>query len=93
MILAVRNCKKCDIEPWCVNKDKSVCVMELEAGDIITCTITDPVGNLSSIEKHCTVIEVTKTQNLRFGKLLKDGAYEDTWGIDGIFVTDIKKEN
>ena len=30
--LMTRNCKKCDIEPWCENKNKSVCVMELSPG-------------------------------------------------------------
>lgn len=28
-----RNCNKCDIEHWCENKNKEICVMELEKGD------------------------------------------------------------
>lgn len=87
--MAMRNCKKCDIEHWCENKDKPLCVMELEPGDTIT--FFDPNGGV--LEEHHTVMEVNERQNITFGEKQNDGSYKETWGINGIFITDIRKEN
>ena len=53
-----RNCKKCDIEHWCQNKDKEICVMELKKGDKIT-FLDSNIGKFES----GTVTEISKTQN------------------------------
>ena len=78
-----RNCKKCDIEPWCENKNKSVCVMELSPGDVIS--FID--SNISHKEENCIV------QNVSFGKRLKDGTIKETCGINGIYITKITRED
>lgn len=87
--LMTRNCKKCDIEPWCENKNKSVCVMELSPGDVIS--FID--SNISHKEENCVVHSVSKTQNVSFGERLKDGTIKETWGINGIYITEITRED
>lgn len=87
--LMTRNCKKCDIEPWCENKNKSVCVMELSPGDVIS--FID--SNISHKEENCIVHSVSETQNVSFGKRLKDGTIKETCGINGIYITKITRED
>ena len=78
----MRNCKKCDIEQWCEDKDKDLCVMELKKGDKIK-FIDSNESNPNKAEYISTVTEVTKTQNVSF----------EGWGINGIYITNIQKLN
>lgn len=75
----MRNCKKCDIEHWCENKNKDLCVMELKKGDKIK-FVDSNEPNPYKAEYIATVTEVTKTQNVGF----------EGWGINGIYVTNVE---
>lgn len=72
----IKNCEKCDIENWCENKEKELCVMMLKPGDKIKF-----IDSNSGKEYTDIVKEITKTQNVDF----------QDWGINGVYVTNIEK--
>lgn len=76
-----RNCDKCDIEEWCLNKEKPICNMELKEGDVID--FTDSMSG----KRHTNELITDRVWNgnLEFGKG-KEG-----WAINGVFVADINR--
>ena len=79
-----RNCNKCDMSYWCQNKSKKVCNMELKEGDIIN--FVDWNSGKNVLWENQTITERIWNGNLSFIDLTN----MEEWGINGIFVTDIK---
>ena len=76
----MHDCKNCIYggkpELGCSNREEAICVKELKVGDVIE--FFDPCGNVTEI---ATIKEISKTLNFDF---------EGNWGINGLFVTNIK---